>query len=69
MTKFTVGDKVRITIKDPKVCNTPGIVTEVSDSGAQVVLELWSRWGTFSEYFPLWLSNDQLELIPGSHTR
>jgi hypothetical protein len=63
MKKFQQGDRVRLTNKDPKVRHCPGVVTRVDDSGIEVVLELWSRWGTFSRYFPLWFTEDQLEKI------
>lgn len=63
MEKFKQGDKVRITIKDPKVRNTPGTVTGVDADKVQVVLELWCRWGTYSNYFPLWLKDNELEKI------
>jgi hypothetical protein len=63
MNKFNQGDRVRLLIKDPKVKNTPGVVKSVAYDRVEVVLELWSRWGTFSNYFPLWFNEDQIEKI------
>ena len=63
MKKFVKGDRVRLTIVDNKVKNQQGIVQRSSSKRTQVVLELWCRWGTFTNYFPLWFENDQLEKI------
>ena len=63
MKNFSVGDKIRLTNSDPKVRNTPGVVTNVDNDNIEVVLELWSRWGTFSRYFPLWFKKKEIEKI------
>ena len=63
MKKFTQGDRVRLTIRDKKVEGCPGVVTKVDNDRIAVVLELWCRWGTFSNYFPLWFTEDQLEKV------
>ncbi len=63
MNKFQKGDRVKIVIKDKKVFGTPGTVTNVEGQCVEVRLELWSRWGTYSEYFPLWFANDQIEKL------
>jgi uncharacterized protein YodC (DUF2158 family) len=63
MNKFQTGDKVRLTNQDPKVRHCPGTVTNVEQDRIEVVLELWCRWGTYSKYFPLWFSENELEKI------
>jgi len=63
MKKFVKGDRVRLAIADNKVKNQQGIVQQSNSKRTKVVLELWCRWGTFTNYFPLWFSNDQLEKI------
>jgi hypothetical protein len=63
MKKFQQGDRVKVIINDLKVKNTPGVVTAVNNDRVEVELELWCRWGTFSKYFPLWFTQDQIEKV------
>ena len=63
MKKFQQGDRVKLTIKDPKVRGQEGIVKSTRANKSQVVLELWCRWGTFTNYYPLWIDNSQLEKV------
>jgi len=63
MSTFQQGDRIKIAIKDKKVFGCPGTVTKVEGDSIEVVLELWSRWGTYSKYFPLWFKPNQIEKV------
>lgn len=63
MKKFTKGDRVKLINIDSKVRNQEGIVRRSTAKQTEVVLELWCKWGTYTNYFPLWITNNQLEKI------